>query len=165
VRNDTFFKSIPLVLEKYPEVIFTCAFMAGQVEALDWVQKLGIEKNVRLLPFVSQPELWKEFARSQVSLSISQHDGTPNSLLEAMAIGCLPICGDIESIRQWITNGENGWLVDPTDETALAVKILQTLDDPEFQLRAAKKNLQIIQQQADVQIIREKVKAFYAKVG
>jgi hypothetical protein len=39
------------------------------------------------------------------------HDGTPNSLLEGMACGCFPVAGDLESIREWITHGQNGLLV------------------------------------------------------
>jgi glycosyltransferase involved in cell wall biosynthesis len=163
VRNDTFFKAIPLVLAQRPEISFSCAFMAGQAEALAWVKKLNIEKNVNLLPYLTQAELWKEFARSQISLSISEHDGTPNSLLEAMAVGCLPICGDIESIRQWIMDGENGILVDPADPEALAEAILRSLDNREIQENAAAKNLQIIKQLADIKVIREQVKVFYAQ--
>jgi glycosyltransferase involved in cell wall biosynthesis len=31
-----------------------------------------------------------------------------------------PVCGDLESIREWIDDGVNGFLVDPTDAQALA---------------------------------------------
>ena len=37
----------------------------------------------------------------------------PEAILEAMALGCFPIAGDIESVREWITPGVNGILVDP----------------------------------------------------
>ena len=163
VRTDTFFKAVPLVLARRPDVQFACASQAGQVEAKRWVQQLGIEKNIRLLPFLSQPDLWREYARSQVSVSISTHDGTPNSLLEAMSLGCLPICGDIESIREWITDGENGLLVDPADPFALAGAILKALDNHEFQQKAGQKSLHLIRTQADLDSSREKVKEFYAR--
>ena len=90
VRNDTFFKAIPLVLQKHPEVRFVCTSMAGQPEAQKWVERLGIDQSVTLLPLLSQHELWQEFARSTISVSVSTHDGTPNTLLEAMSLGCLP---------------------------------------------------------------------------
>lgn len=163
VRTDTFFKAVPLVLARRPDVQFACPSQAGQVEAKRWVKQLGIEKNVRLLPFLSQPELWREYARSQVSVSISTHDGTPNSLLEAMALGCLPICGDIESIREWITNGVNGLLIDPADPSALAGAILKALDHHELQQKAAEKSLHLIRTQADLDSSREKVREFYAR--
>ncbi|KAF0111363.1 MAG: putative glycosyltransferase [Chloroflexi bacterium] len=161
VRNDTFFKAIPLVLKKQPGIQFVCASMAGQVEALEWIQNLGIEQNVTLLPFVSQQDLWHEFAKSQISVSISTHDGTPNSLLEAMALGCLPICGDIESIREWITPAENGLLVDPSNPAALAESILNSLENPLFRDQAAQKNIVLVRERANLENVRIKVAAFY----
>lgn len=161
VRNDTFFQAVPLVLQKHPEVQFICPWMAGQREALAWVERLGIQKNITLLPMLTQEELWREFARSVMSISISVHDGTPNSLLEAMSAGCLPVCGDIESIREWITSGENGLLVDPVDPSALAAAILRGLEDEDFRKTAASRNLQIIRSRAEVALVREKVAEFY----
>jgi glycosyltransferase involved in cell wall biosynthesis len=165
VRNDTFFKAIPLVLKKHPEVTFVCASMAGQVEATDWIRKLCIEQNVILLPFLSQPDLWREFAKSQITLSISTHDGAPNSLLEAMLLGCFPICGDIESIREWITPGENGILVDSGDSKTLAAAILTVLENTPKRDETTRKNSILIRQKAAVENIRLKVHEFYAGMG
>ena len=164
VRNDTFFKSIPLILSLYPEVQFICPWMAGQPEALSWVNRLRILDNVSLLPMISQAELWREFARSLVSVSVSEHDGTPNSLLEAMAIGCLPVCGDIESIREWIRNGENGILVDPADAYALAEAVQRGIMDEEFRRAAAARNREIIRERAEITIVRQKVAEFYQRM-
>jgi glycosyltransferase involved in cell wall biosynthesis len=55
------------------------------------------------------------FRGAQIVVSPSIHDGTPNSLLEAMACGCFPVAGDLESIREWITHGQNGLLFDAND--------------------------------------------------
>ena len=164
VRNDTFFKSIPLILSLHPEVQFICPWMAGQPEALSWVNRLRILDNVSLLPMISQAELWREFARSLVSVSVSEHDGTPNSLLEAIAIGCLPVCGDIESIREWIRNGENGILVDPADAYALAEAVQRGIMDEEFRRAAAARNREIIRERAEITIVRQKVAEFYQRM-
>ena len=161
VRSDTFFKAIPLVLAERPEVRFVCASMAGQAQALAWIERLGLEGKVQLLPFIRQEELWKLYAQAQISLSISEHDGTPNSLLEAMALGCQPICGDIESIREWITHGENGLLVDPSDEKALAAAILRALREAPLRETAARRNLAMLKEKADLETTRRKVKDFY----
>src|SRR5512133_2718722 len=160
VRNDTFFKAIPLVLQEMPEAIFICAGMAGQPEALQWVQRLGIESSVRLLPFLPQEDLWRLFKRAQVTASISQHDGTPNSLLEAMAIGCYPVVGDIESTREWIEDGKNGRLVDPADASISAAAILEALKNPIQVKEAARINHGIIHERADRQGELAKVNTF-----
>jgi glycosyltransferase involved in cell wall biosynthesis len=113
---------------------------------------------------ISQAELWREFARSLVSVSVSEHDGTPNSLLEAMAIGCLPVCGDIESIREWIRNGENGILVDPNDPYALAEAVQRGIMDGDFRRTAAERNLAVIRERAEVSTVRQQVAEFYSRM-
>jgi glycosyltransferase involved in cell wall biosynthesis len=165
VHSDTFFKAIPLVLKEFPDAIFSCTSMQGQPEAEMWVHRLGIEKNVILLPLLTQKDLWREFARSHISVSVSSHDGTPNTLLEAMASGCLPICGDLPSIREWIIPGENGLLIDPCDPVQLAESILLTLRNPEITQKAAEMNLQIIAQRADIENVRRSVGEFYTLLG
>jgi glycosyltransferase involved in cell wall biosynthesis len=55
-----------------------------------------------------------------VSVSITDRDGTPNSLLEAMAAGAIPVCGDLPSIREWIEPGRNGFLAAYDDPLAVA---------------------------------------------
>jgi len=164
VRSDTFFKSIPALLQALPDAQFLCTSMAGQPEAENWVNALGIKENVRLLPLLTQQELWREFARAHVSVSISNHDGTPNTLLEAMATGCLPICGDLPSIREWITPGMNGLLVDPQDPKALAEAILFGLTSPQLLSSSARLNSQIIKERADVKMVRISVDRFYKVV-
>ena len=164
VHQDVFFQSIPLVLKELPNAHFVCTGMLAQKEALDWVRKMEIEKNVTLLPYLKQTDLWNLFLHSRVYLSVSSHDGTPNTLLEAMACGCLPVCGNIESIREWITSGENGLLVDPHDPRAVANATLTACRDKNLQEKAEKLNLEIIRAQAEAKVVRRKVESFYKEV-
>ncbi len=104
---------------------FSCTSMADQPEAENWINALGIESQCKAASCFSRRKSYgASLPAAHVSVSISSHDGTPNTLLEAMAAGCLPICGDLPSIREWITPGENGLLVDPQDPKALAEAIL-----------------------------------------
>lgn len=161
VRNDVFFQAIPLVLERHPEVTFVCPAMAGQEDALKWVRRLKLQYKVRLLHYLPQAHLWDLFVRAEISVSISQHDGMPNTLLEAMACNCFPVVGDLESIREWITPGVNGLLVEPTRAQSLADAILVALEDPELRRAAAAENSRLIRERAEVGVVRRKVAAFY----
>lgn len=165
VRNDTFFDAIPLVLKRHPGVIFACAAMESQPEALRYVHRLNLEGNVILLPRLPQKGLWQLFNRSQMSISISQHDGTPNSLLEAMACDCFPIAGDLESIREWITPGVNGLLVEPDKPQALADAIFLALEDSGLRRRATAQNARLVAERASADLIREKIKDSYLAFG
>jgi glycosyltransferase involved in cell wall biosynthesis len=164
VRNDTFFKSIPLVLAEKPDTLFFCPAMAGEGQALEWLQKLNIEHAVRLLPKLHPIEMGKLFRRSQVMVSPSIHDGTPNTLLEAMACGSYPIAGDLESIREWIVDGENGSLIDAAKPENLAQKIIAVLDDPSNRQLAAKKNSEIIKERATFDREMARATGFYEQL-
>ncbi len=164
VRNDVFFEAIPLVLQHRREVCFACPSMAGQTQAMNWVKQLNIGQAVRLLPYLPQPQLWDLFHCSDITVSVSTHDGTPNTLLEAMACGCFPIAGDLESLREWITPGVNGLLVEPTKPPALADAVLQALDRPELRLKAKEINLGLIRERAEVNLVRSQIEVFYRRL-
>ena len=165
VRNDVFFQAIPLVLERKPKVFFVCTGMAGQPEALRWVQQLKLEGHIRLLPFLPQPQLWDLFVRANIFVSVSAHDGTPNSFLEGIACGCFPVVGDIESLREWVTPGGNGFLVEPHKPQALADALVVALDNPDLLSNAAEKNLQLIRQRAEAGMVRAQIEIFYQRLA
>jgi glycosyltransferase involved in cell wall biosynthesis len=161
VRNDTFFASIPLVLEEFPEARFVCPVMEGAAQATQWVQKFDIAQSVRLLPRLSHDQLADWFRRSEVVVSPSTHDGTPNSLLEAMACGCFPVVGDLESLREWIIPGVNGFLVDVDDPVELAKAIVLALQETELRARAKQHNAHLIAERATYEVVMGEASEFY----
>jgi len=161
VRNDTIFRAIPFVLEKYPDAHFLCPGMAAEAQVQKWVAELGVGEKVDLLPAQSQPEMAQLFRQSRISLSITTHDGTPNTLLEAMACGCFPIAGDLESIREWIIPGENGWLVDPGDPRGLAEAIVKVISEPELRRKAGERNLQMVKERGEYNKTMQQAEGFY----
>ncbi len=160
-QTDVFFQSISLVLKKLPQAIFLCPGMQGKPEAQHWVERLKIQENVKLLPTLSQDILWSIFHRAQISVSVTTHDGTPNTLLETMACGCFPIVGDIESLREWITPGINGLLVPPTNFVELANAIIYAYDDQKLRQRATSFNHALLVSRADAELVRNQLASFY----
>ena len=144
VRNDTFFQAIPLVLAQRRDARFICPSLQGDRPALEWIRRLDIGDFVELLPTLPHDDMAAMFRRAQVMVSPATHDGTPNSLLEAMACGCFPIAGDLDSIHEWITNGRNGLLIDPNDPHSLAQAILEGLRNEDLRRQAAGLNQQLI---------------------
>jgi len=164
LRNDTFFRSIPLVLRVRPDARFICAAMAGEPQAQAWIRELGLEGSVQLLPPCPHPEMAEVYSSAQVLVSPSTHDGTPNSVLEGMACGCFPVAGDIDSIREWITPGVNGLLVDPSDPQALADATLRGLGDPALRAHAADRNAELIASRADYSTNMRHAEEFYRRL-
>ena len=161
VRNDTFFRAIPFVIDKFPNVRFVCPGMMGEKVAQRWVSEIEIGDRVELLPPQTRQQMAELFRRSQISLSITTHDGTPNTLLEAMACGCFPIAGDIESLREWITPGVNGMLVDASYARGLADAILKAISQPDLRKRAKEQNLQLVKDRAEYVKVMRAAEEFY----
>jgi glycosyltransferase involved in cell wall biosynthesis len=164
VRNDSFFKAIPLVLAKHPNARFICTTMAGDPQALQWINELDIAPAVELLPPVPHFEMANIFRRAQIVVSPSIHDGTPNSLLEGIACGCFPTAGDLESIREWIVPNENGLLFDPTDPQSIADALICAIENKNLRDKAAGLNQAIISTRAEYEANMAKVEEFYRLV-
>lgn len=164
VRNDSFFRSIPLVLAKRPDAKFLCTGMQNEPQALGWVNEFKIENSVELLPAFPHEEMGRVFRGAQIVVSPSIHDGTPNTLLEAMACGCFPAAGDLESIREWITHGQNGLLFDANDPQSIADAILLGLEREDLRKEAAGLNANIISARAEYEGCMGRVVEFYGEV-
>ena len=164
VRNDVFFRAIPLVLVKRPEAKFIFNLMAGEPQALAWMQELNIGHAVELLPPQTPAQMAESFRRAQIVASPSIHDGTPNTLLEGMACGCFPVAGNLESIREWITPSENGLLFDSTDHQSIADAILTALESKNLRRNAAGLNENIIRERAEYRHNMERAEKFYRQV-
>jgi glycosyltransferase involved in cell wall biosynthesis len=164
IRNDIFFQAIPLVLAKFPHAKFLFVLMAGEPQAEGWIREFGIRDSVELLPALSHAQMADVFRRAQIVASPSVHDGTPNSLLEGIACGCFPVAGDLESIREWITPNENGWLFDSNDAQSIANAICIAIENKNLRERAAELNRGIISTRAEYSQNMTRVEEFYEKV-
>jgi glycosyltransferase involved in cell wall biosynthesis len=149
IRNDTFFRAIPIIRETYTRIAFAGVGMQGDPEVPRWAERGGFADSFRSLPMLAPEEMANLFRAGWVSVSPSLHDGTPNTLLEAMACGCLPVAGDLESIREWIEDGKTGLLFDPTDPSSLATAVVRGLRQADLRAAAARRNVEIIAARAE----------------
>jgi glycosyltransferase involved in cell wall biosynthesis len=165
VRNDTFFRSVARVSKTRPDIVFAAVGMQGHPIAERWISTLGIHANVRLLPTLSRNEMAALLRTSDVMVSPSEHDGTPNTLLESMAAGAFPIAGDIESVAEWIQNGVNGSLMPPSDPNRCSQAILDALANPALLQSAALINRRLIEERAEYTSCMAKAGSFYHQLA
>ena len=165
VCSDILFQAIPLVLRAFPETVLICTGMQASPVAERWVRRLGIEKSVRLLPSVQRHEMADLFRLACAMVSASLHDGTPNTLLEAIACGCFPVAGDIESVREWITDGMNGLLCDPTDANSIADALVRAVGDAQLRETARPVNARLIGERADYDKVMKQAERLYLEVA
>lgn len=164
VRNDTFFQSIRLILDKHPDTHFLLPGMGGEGRVERWLSEPELRAQTHLLPTLDKYEMAALYRRAWAVVSPSEHDGTPNSFLEAIACGCYPIVGDLESLREWVESGHNGELIDPADAAQLAQAVLAAIADPVRRAEAQAINQAIVDRRAAQPIVTDSAEAFYDMV-
>ncbi len=127
------------------------------------VEKLPIslQKRMHCHPMLSEPDLNQLLSRARVVVAPSTSDGTPVAMLDAMAVGAVPLFSPIESITDWITDGENGLLAEAGDVDGISAALHRALTDDELFRRAAILNRAIILKRANRDTIREQMLACY----
>ena len=118
------------VLEKVPQAQLLIVGEGKMEKVLVRLsERLGIKKNVFLIPSISQT--MDVLSIMDVFVMPSLKEGLGLALMEAMASGLAVIGSDVGGIKSLIQNGYNGLLVRPADSKDLAAAILELLQNPE----------------------------------
>jgi glycosyltransferase involved in cell wall biosynthesis len=142
-------RAIPMVLKEEPKTKFLIAGEGSEKENLkSQVKNLNLSTSVQFLGRIPHKEMPNLLAKTDIYVSTSLYDGTSVSLLEALASGAFPVVTDIPSNREWITDGDNGFLV-PIDEAGiLASRILDAIRNRDFLEKSQSGNLLIVERKA-----------------
>lgn len=157
------------VLQEVPDALLIMKYHNGVREYRAKVEAAivaeGISESVRIvdsLPYEQMPELYRA---ANVTVSIPSSDATPMALLECMATGSAPVFSDLPSLREWITDGWNGYLVDPLDHALLAKRIVHLLKNPGIAVQFATRNREIVKQRASQAVNMQKIEHVYQRLA
>lgn len=149
-----------MIKRRYPEVVFNIVGWIDEnpdaisPEELDaWVvdgivNYLGRKSDVR-----------EAISLSSVYVLPSYREGTPRTVLEAMAMGRAIITTDAPGCRETVDHGVNGYLVPVKDFERLAQSMEQFIQKPELVVSMGKASRYIAEEKYDV----EKVNRFMLK--
>ena len=87
----------------------------------------------------------------------SYREGTPKTVLEAMATGRAIITTDATGCRETVVNGENGYLVPIKDIGALSKAMVDLIENPDKISKMAECGLKIVKEKFDVNIVNNKI--------
>jgi glycosyltransferase involved in cell wall biosynthesis len=142
-------RAVPLILKEEPGTKFLIAGDGSEKKNLTMqVRNLNLNDFVEFLGRVPHQEMPRLLAETDVYVSTSPCDGTSVSLLEALASGAFPVVADIPSNREWISDGENGFLVPRENENILAKRIVKAIRNRRLLEEACRKNRKIVEQRA-----------------
>lgn len=138
-------QAMPLIVAQRPSVRLTIVGFGPEEPALRrQVDALGLAREVRFEGAVPQdrlPGLYRRaalFVAPFVSDSSGDQEGLPVALMEAIGCGCPVVVGKVQGLVDLLGEEADAICVDPTDASALANAVLDSLADPgQAQIRAA----------------------------
>ena len=159
-----FIEGAALVLRQLPEVQFA---LVGEgplrQEILERVRSLGLESSVHLLGW--QPEASCLMAAADVVTLTSLWEGTPYSLLEAMAL-CKPVVAtSVNGCPEIVIDGVTGYLVPQKDPAAWAERVITLLRDPALAADFGQAGRQRLQKKFSVHQMIHQLDGLYSQMA
>lgn len=116
---------------------------------LRMISNLQLQDNVRFRGWVNG-ELKKElFSNADVYILPSYVEGLPVSVLEAMSYGLPVIATNVGGIPEIVKNGENGYLLTPQDENAIAAAITKIIENDAQLEKMGRRSLELVRPYQD----------------
>lgn len=119
---------IPKVLEKVPNFRLLLAGNGPEHDKLkDMIHELGLDETVQLIGYKTNLEDYVSVADVAVSMSI--REGLGINLIEAMACGKPVLGSDNRGHREFIKNGENGFIIPDDSDLEIIERLAYLAED------------------------------------
>jgi len=128
-------------------------------------EELGISDRIELPGWVGPRQRDEQLARAAVFCLPSHAEGLPMAMLEAMAAGRAVVASSVGGIPETIVDGDNGLLVPPRDEAALAKALAQVLGDEALRTRLAGRARATIAQHYSTEVVCGQLSAIYRELA
>lgn len=165
-NQDVMIEAWPDVLAQVPTAILLIKEFntdpVYQAQLRRRAEALRITQSVRFLGDLSREQFRDAYLAADAVVSIPSSDGTPMTVLEAMACGRVIIAGDLPALREWIREGQNGYLVPPRDAGRLGEAIMRALTLPLAERAAiGEHNRNLILQRAERAMCLERIEQIF----
>lgn len=127
----------------------------------DVIRELGIPmKNLHLRGALKPEETLEYYAKASIFLLTSESEGCPTAvILEASAYGAASITFNIPGMEEFITDGENGFIVPQGDIDAMAEKAVLLMEDDGLRHKMAR-NAQDFAEGYSLVIVQDRWRCF-----
>lgn len=138
----------------------------GDAEAVSRLAaELGIADRVHPLGWCDEAARDALLERAAVFALPSRFEGSPMSLLEAMAAGCPVVASEVGGIPDIVRDGVNGLLVPHGDVEALAHALARVLDDPALAARMGGAGRDTVARRHSPEAAVERLGRIYSNLG
>jgi len=161
---DILLRAAPRIVDRRPE----CALVVvgdGPLRAMLEAEaaRLGLAGHVHFLGF--RPDVLALLPLLEVLVVPSLTEGTPLVVLEAMAAGVPVVASAIGGIPDQIQHEEEGLLVPPGNDAALAAAVLCLLEDPALARRYGEAGRRKVGQEFQFEEMVDRIEGIYQRVS
>ncbi len=136
--------------------------LSSELNLDDIVEFKGEMGNPAILEAMTKADLFVLPCRTDKS---GDKDGIPVVLMEAMASGVCVVSGDLETIRELVTDQVNGRLSPPDDVPALAQSLLELLKDGSMRERLALRGHDRVQEEFSLSLNIERIHGAFMRLS
>lgn len=170
LNGDVIVAAVPAILSRHPDALFLFLSHPGEEQERsklrDRAEALGVGDRIRWEDHVPWESMPAYYNAADVTVSVSSHDSLPNCMLESMACGVPVVMGDIPAIREWVSDGVDGFLVPPRDSAALSAAIGRVLSDEGGTLAAVTGSArERVRREADGEMSAERIRDLVRRVA
>ena len=149
---DVLARAFAKVAAQKPEVSLLLLGGGSQGHIIRQILNSGaISERVTFAGQISQRDLPRYYHMADLYISPSHVDGSSVSLMEALACGLPCLVSDIPANKEWVFEGQNGWLFPDGNVDALAAKIIAAIENRKELPAIGQKARVIAEERADWQ--------------
>jgi glycosyltransferase involved in cell wall biosynthesis len=138
----------------------------GELEQAGAAAKsLGLGERVELLGWVGPADKPHLLGTATVYALPSYHEGLPMSVLEAMAAGMPVVTTPVGGIPEAVTDGVEGFLIQPGDIDALRERLQRLLSDSELARRMGEAGRRKVESTFASSIVMPRLERMYVELG
>ena len=157
--------AIKILDKKYLDLMLILGGDGEHKKVLSYLSDIGVSEQVDLIGWVKGIDKDNLLASAVLYVLPSYNEGLPMSILEAMACGLPIISTPIGGIPEAVTDGVEGFLVNPGDINAIANRIVQILSEPGLAERMGAASRLKIESTFSADVILPQVEKLYRDLG
>lgn len=147
---DILIQATALVIDKFPDFkLSICGNGSMKEQLIKLVQNLKLEKNIQLLGYIESSEVYELIKQHHFMVMPSLKEGFGVAAVEACACARPIVATNVGGIPEIVTDGHNGYLVNPNSVQELADGMLKMISDRERMIEMGRNGYEIAKQKFD----------------
>lgn len=145
-------EAMPEILKKYPKAhLYTTGrdllhlsikekllISSYQLYLIELIKKYKLEDHVTFLGMLSEQEMCDRYLKSNVFVSASTIENSPNSVGEAMILGCPVVSSDVGGVKNMLTHEKEGFIYQSSAPYMLAYYVKKIFENDQLALEFSK---------------------------